>query len=81
MAYVKQIVLTEDGDVEGVQLSLTGKEALYLAILIGKQSGVKDDEVWSGAASTSAEVYGALVGELFNRYYEDGVADAKEALL
>jgi hypothetical protein len=47
----------------------------------GKQSGATDDEVWSGAGSTSAEVYGALVGELFNRYYEDGVADAKEALL
>jgi hypothetical protein len=39
MAHVKQIDLTEGGDVEGVQLSLTGKEALYLAILIARRTG------------------------------------------
>lgn len=50
-----------------VSVTMTIKEALWIAKLAGKtRSG--DEE--------SHEIYNCLIGDVFNRYFEDGVDEA-----
>lgn len=72
---VKQINLDDDGVPESVFVRLSRDEALYLAKLTGGQNGVSAEAVLAGGAGLNAEVYASLTGELFNRFYEDGVND------
>ena len=73
---VKQIDLNDQGSVESIVVRMSLDEALYLAKLTGGQNGVSAEAVLTGGAGLNAEVYASLTGELFNRFYEDGVADA-----
>ncbi|MFB7312999.1 hypothetical protein [Streptomyces sp. NPDC056192] len=70
---VKQINLDDDGQPETLLVRLTRNEAAYLALLTGKQSGHTSGDIMPGGDSLNSEVYEALTGEFFNRYYEDGV--------
>ena len=73
---IRQINLDDDGLPEQVTAELTRDEALYIATLLGKQNGITANEVMGGGDAINHEVYDALAGDLFNRYWEDGVADA-----
>lgn len=73
---VKQINLDDDGQPEEIVVRLTRNEAAYLALLTGKQSGHTSAEIMPGGDGLNSEVYEALTGEFFNRYYEDGVQGA-----
>lgn len=78
MARIKQVNLDDEGNPESALLALDAKELLYLALLLGKQTGLTADEVLPNDGSeVSSAIYGVLVGQLFNCYYEDGVEDAK----
>lgn len=73
---VKQINLDDDGQPETVLVRLTREEATYIALLTGRQNGSTSEEVMAGGGVLNGQVYEALTGEFFNRYYEDGVAGA-----
>lgn len=49
-----------------VTVSMTVQEALWVAIVAGKQRGV----------SPHTGIYNALVGDVFNRYWPGGVDEA-----
>ncbi|MDI5965699.1 hypothetical protein [Streptantibioticus silvisoli] len=76
---IKQIELDDEGMPEAVLVRMTHDEALYLALLTGKQTGATSAQIIPGGAARNSEVYEALTGELFNRYYDDGVNDAVRA--
>ena len=73
---IRQINLDDDGLPDKVTAELTRDEALYIATLLGKQNGITANEVMGGGDAINHEVYDALVGDLFNRYWDDGTADA-----
>lgn len=50
-----------------VVVTMTIKEALWIALVAGKQRGV----------SPHWDVYCALVGDVFNRYWDDGIDGAQ----
>ena len=76
---VKAIELDGEELPSAVTVVMTRDEALYLTLLVGKMSGVQAEEVMDGGGEASAEVYECLTGSLFNRFYEDGAADALRA--
>ena len=78
--HVKQINFDDDGMPESITVRLTHDEAVYLAKLAGEQNHQSSEEVLSGGSLINAEVYGSLAGEVFNRYYEDGVDGAARAV-
>ena len=59
----------EDGESKPkkVSVTMTIEEALWIAKLAGKQNG----------ESPHGEIYRALVGDVFNRYWEDGTDGAQ----
>lgn len=73
---VKQINLDDDGVPESVFVRMSRDEALYLAKLTGRQTHTSAGDILTGCAALNTEVYESLTGDLFNRYYDDGVNDA-----
>ena len=73
---VKRIDLDDDEVPASVTVELTHDEAVYLAVLTGKQNAVSAEEVLRGGAVHNGAVYECLSGGLFNRFYEDGVDGA-----
>ena len=69
---LKEITFSPDLDGEAVPetvtVKMTVKEALWLAIVAGEQRGV----------SPHSGIYNCLTGDVFNRYWDDGVDDAKQ---
>jgi len=56
---------------------ISAAEAIFLATLLGQQTGIAANGVWPGHGELSTAVYDCLSGEVFNRYYEDGVDEAR----
>jgi hypothetical protein len=73
---VKRIDLDNDENPETVTVEFTRDEAVFLALFLGKQNGTEEDAVMPGGARLAGEIYGGLTGGVFNRFYEDGVAEA-----
>lgn len=72
MSKLKKIIFEESNKDGGalpvtVTIELTIQEAIWIAEKAGKQTG----------NSPHHEIYDCLVGDVFNRYWDDGVADAK----
>lgn len=51
-----------------ITVSMSTEEALWIALIAGKQRG----------SSPHNGIYSCLTGNVFNRYWEDGVDDAKK---
>lgn len=62
-----------DGQPTKVTAELTVVEAAYLARITGKQNGITAAEFMAGGSDANTEIYSCLTGELFNRFYDDGV--------
>lgn len=73
---VKQITLDDEEMPERVMLDCSHDEALLIAALIGKASADKLDILLPEGARVGAEIFDALTGGVFNRFYEDGVNEA-----
>ena len=56
---------------ETVTVTMTVKEALWIAIVAGQQRG----------ESPHGDMYCCLCADVFNRYWEDGVDDARKELI
>ncbi|MFD3815060.1 hypothetical protein ACFWRZ_08330 [Streptomyces rubiginosohelvolus] len=77
---VKRIDLDDEGMPECVLVKLSHDEAVYLALLIGKQNGNDMNGVMPGGSLQGGAIYEGLAGGLFNRFYEDGVDGAVTAM-
>lgn len=77
---VKRIDLDDEEMPERVLVELSHDEAVYLALLIGKQNSNDMNEVTPGGSDLGGAVYDGLTGSLFNRFYEDGVDEAARAM-
>jgi hypothetical protein len=76
---VKRIDLDDEEIPERVLVELSHDEAVYVALLIGKQTGTDSENIIPGGAEFGSSVYYGLTGGVFNRFYDDGVNDAAEA--
>jgi hypothetical protein len=77
---VKQISLDDEEMPERVLVDLSHDEALYLALMLGKQNHNDMNQVMPSGATHGEAVYDGLAGGLFNRFYDDGVQGAAEAV-
>lgn len=77
---VKRIDLDDEEVPERVLVELSHDEAAYLALLLGKQNGNAANEITPGGAALGGAVHNGLTGGLFNRFYEDGVDGAVQAM-
>lgn len=73
---VKQINLDDEGLPENIVVRVSRAEAAYIALLVGRQTGETSGAVMPGGAALNSSVYEALAGDVFNRFYENGVEDA-----
>jgi hypothetical protein len=74
---IKQINLEGDKPVR-VLAELDFDELVYLATVTGKFSPAQAEEILPGAgAHANGEIYLCLTGELFNRFYDGGEAEAR----
>lgn len=70
---IKQLTLSDETEMpESITVEMTIEEAVWLADHLGS---MKSPPVWSDP------IYGALVGGVINRYWEDGVDEAKKEVL
>lgn len=77
---VKRIDLDDDERPETVTVEFAHDEAVFLALLLGKQNGTEQEAVMPGGARLGGEIYDGLTGGVFNRFYEDGVTDAAKTV-
>ncbi|MGX1129876.1 uncharacterized protein (AIM24 family) [Streptomyces glaucescens] len=77
---VKRIDLDDEEMPESVTVELTHDEAVYLAVMLGKQNGAEAEQVMRGGGKLGGAIYDGLTGSLFNRFYEDGVDGAAAAM-
>lgn len=74
---LKTIELDDEGRAPtSVTVVITHDEALFLAMALGRMTGAGSDELMTGGAVLSQELYACLTGDLFNVFYEDGVRSA-----
>ncbi|WP_454328115.1 hypothetical protein [Streptomyces glaucescens] len=77
---MKRIDLDDEEMPESVTVELTHDEAVYLAVMLGKQNGAEAEQVMRGGGKLGGAIYDGLTGSLFNRFYEDGVDGAAAAM-
>lgn len=75
MAQIKSVELDSDEEIEFVTVRLTVAEAAFIAKFTGRQNGITANEVMPGGDQASANLYGAMVGGVFNRWYDGGVEE------
>jgi len=78
--HIRQINLGDEGMPEKITAELSLSEAVFIALLMGQQNGHTSEEILPGGTDLPSEIYSALTGELFNRYYDDGVDEAARGL-
>lgn len=64
-----------------VTIELTIHEAAYLAKLVGCLPTDKLEGVVAGCEEISHEIYQCLTGDLFNRYWDEGINGAIKEIL
>lgn len=75
---IQSIRLDEEENPDLIVMEMTAVEAAFIARLTGSLSprdvidALGEDPCWFNA---SAEVYNALTGSVFNRFYDDGIND------
>lgn len=75
---VRSISVGDDGMPETITVEMSAREAAWVGRLTGRQSPDTVRELLPGAdfSAENANVYDCLSGEVFNRYYYDGLRDA-----
>lgn len=76
---VKRIDLDDEEMPEKILVELTHDEAVFLAVLLGRLRGNQEEAILKGGSALGGGIYDGLAGGVFNRFYEDGVADAVQA--
>lgn len=78
---IKTIKMGKKGEPSKVTVEMTLAEATYIAKFTGKQNGITANEILGGCGDeVNSEVYGALTGDFFNRFWDGGVDEAIRGL-
>ncbi|MFF1701225.1 hypothetical protein [Streptomyces sp. NPDC058252] len=72
---IKVLELDEAGNPEFITVRMTVLEAAFMAEVTGKQSSNDAEQVFAGGSAPSHSIYDALVGSVFNRFWDGGVDD------
>lgn len=75
---LRRIDLDDDELPLSVTVQMSADEALYLALLLGKQTGNMQEETLPGGASL--DLFSCL-SFVMNSFYEGGVREAREAYM
>lgn len=70
---ILSITLDDNAVPETVTAQLDRKEMQLIAKWAGTQSPAATEEFLPGHAGASSAIYDALVGDVFNRFWDDGV--------
>lgn len=74
---IKTIKLGKDGEPSKVVVEMSTLEAAYIAKFTGKQNDPMANEILGSVGpEANSEVYGALTGDFFNRFWDGGVDEA-----
>lgn len=77
---VRNIALDEESQPQKVTFEMTAQEAAFIALLIGPMTHSQMEAVAPGGGVIGSEIYAGLTGWFFNRFYEDGIHEAKRVL-
>lgn len=66
----------DDANPDLITVAMTRDEAILIAQVLGHMKGTVQEAVFVGGDEVGSDIYGCLVGDVFNRYWEDGVTDA-----
>lgn len=77
---VKRIDLDDEEMPDRILVELTHDEAVFMALLLGKQNGNSAEEILNGGDALVSTMYCGLTGGIFNRFYDDGVSDAAQRI-
>jgi hypothetical protein len=72
---IKVLELDEAENPEFVTVRMSVQEAAFMAKVTGQQSTNDAEAVFPGGSDPSHSVYNALVGSVFNRFWDGGVDD------
>lgn len=71
---IRNIALDADEVPETISVDMSVREAALIVRLIGSHSDTQLADTQAGGPATAGEIYGALTGAFFNRFWEDGVS-------
>lgn len=71
---IKAIEMDDDGNPATITVTMTAREAALIARMVGETNHAQRNKVQSDGGVVGGEVYDALAGDLFNRFYDSGVA-------
>lgn len=58
-----------------VLAELTIEEAAFIAKFTGGLTGEQTDAIMRGSQQAKSDIYGCLIGGVFNRFWDDGLRD------
>jgi hypothetical protein len=73
---ITNIALNDDGRPDLITAKLTRAELLYIGLTIGGHSGEASEKIMQGGSHIATDLYQSITGDLFNRYYDDGIDGA-----
>jgi hypothetical protein len=73
---IRRIDLDDDGDPSSVTVELSLAEAILITRTVGKGNGHDSNLLMEGGDLIAAQTYLCLTGDLFNRYWDDGIDGA-----
>lgn len=73
---LRSIDIGDDENPQSVTVTMTTREAAFIAKAFGKYSPKTAGEFLPGFDQVPGAVYACLVGDLFNRFWDNGVDDA-----
>lgn len=75
---IKSIEMDKKGLLpQAVTVRMTAREAALIVRMVGKTSHSQRDQIQSDGGSAGSCIYDTLAGDLFNRFYDDGVDEVK----
>jgi hypothetical protein len=72
---IKVLELDDAENPEFITVRMSIQEAAFMAKVTGGQSDNDAEEIFKGGSVHSHSIYEALVGGVFNRYWDGGVHD------
>lgn len=70
-----QAITLERDEPATITVTMTVTEAAHLGAAIGRTNYAARDELVPGWGETGSNIYDALVGGVFNRFYDDGLPE------
>lgn len=72
---VNKLKLSKDGLPKKATVELSIEEIAYITKILGKMNDIQANEVMKNGDVISSEIYSGFTGDIFNRYWDDGIND------